>query len=77
MYDSVGYTFFRTDDYECRDTVQHALDTIDLLLWAGEGADVQERLNLCHPVDTNNQNAISFVFESIIRFINDYIEQFQ
>lgn len=77
MYDSVGYTFFRSNDYECRDTVQFALESLELMLWADEGLRVQELLNLCHPVDTNNQQAISFVFESIIEFINNYIEQFQ
>lgn len=77
MYDSIGYIFYRSGDLECRDTVQEALNELDAMVLAGDGEAIQERLGLCHPVDTNNSIHVSFLFERLLFLVMNYIENNQ
>lgn len=77
VYDSIGYIFYRTGDFECRDTIQQALYELDALVLAGDGEAIQERLGLCHPVDTNNPTHVSFLFERLVFLVMNYIDNNQ
>lgn len=64
-------------DFDCRNIVQAAFRELDALVVAGDGVAIQEALNLCHPVDTENVQDIGVLFQRHIDYIIDYIEHFQ
>lgn len=75
--DLLQYTIFSAGNSECRDQVLNAFQVLDYLVENHEGEYIQERLNLCHPVDTNSRQDIGTLFESHIAAIVTYINQNQ
>lgn len=61
----------------CRGTVQSAFREMDALVVNGEGQRLQQILNLCHPVDTNNVNDVGILFQRHIDYLIEYLELHQ
>lgn len=72
------YHFFAADNYYCRETVLDAMDAIEEIMHqANGGQTLQELFNLCHPVATADPTQITFFYDALVDFIQDYIRQYQ
>lgn len=60
-------------DEVCRSRIQNAFEVLDYLIQNHNGEYIQERLNLCHPVDTNSSTDIAALYESNFDAIVEYI----
>lgn len=60
-------------DEVCRSRIQHAFAVLDYLIENHNGEYIQERLNLCSPVDTNSPSDIAALYESNFDAIVEYI----
>lgn len=76
-YDIFEYTFFINDDGLCRRLISNAYDVIAYLVVNGEGEYLSQRLNLCHPVDTDNEADVASLYELTMRAVLSYINEYQ
>lgn len=77
QYDLLQYTILSTGGAQCRDLVYSAFQTIEYLLQAGNGEYLQQRLNLCFPVDTVSETDSAALIETTIQQLLSYVETFQ
>lgn len=73
----MAYTIYRSSDIDCRNIIQDAFEHLEALIQAGDVAQIQETLNLCHPFDTENAQEIGYLFQRLIDYIIEYIERRQ
>lgn len=64
-------------DEVCRGRIQNAFAVLDYLIENHNGEYIQERLNLCSPVDTTYASDISSFYESLFDAIVEYISYHQ
>jgi hypothetical protein len=64
------------DDGYCRRLIRNAYDIIAYLVISGEGEYLSERMNLCHPVATDDEADVASLYENTIRAILSYINQY-
>lgn len=76
-YDIFEYTFMIPDDGYCRALIRNAYDIIAYLVIAGEGEYLSQRMNLCHPVATDDEADVASLYENTIRAILTYINEYQ
>lgn len=77
QYDLLQYTILANGGAQCRDQVYSTFQIMDYLIENGNGEYLQERLNLCHPVDTESDTDSAALFESHILVLLYYIETMQ
>lgn len=77
QYDLLQYTLLYTGGAQCRDLVYSAFQTIDYLVQNGNGEYLQQRLNLCHPVDTESATDSASLIETTIQQLLYYVETYQ
>lgn len=75
--DLMGYIFETVGSYECGELLRNAFSVIDYLIQNGQGEYLQERLNLCHPVDAVSTLDVATLLERHIFNIIDYIHEHQ
>lgn len=75
-YDIFEYTFMIPDDGYCRALIRNAYDIIAYLVIAGEGEYLSQRMNLCHPVATDDEADVASLYENTIRAILTYINEY-
>lgn len=61
----------------CRDQVLEAFQTIDQMVTEGDSEGLQDRLNLCFPVATENVQDVAQVFIYYLHYINQFINTYQ
>ena len=76
FYNTLDWNFF-SNDRQCHDNVRAAFAEINRRIVAGEEDSLQNDLDLCHPVDTENPSDIALFYESLIQFITDFIDENQ
>lgn len=76
-YDIFEYTFFLPDDGQCRALIRNAYDIIAYLVINGEGEYLSSRMNLCNPVDTDNEADVASLYELSMRAVLSYINEYQ
>lgn len=76
-YDIFEYTFFLPDDGQCRAYIRNAYDIIAYLVINGEGEYLSSRMNLCNPVDTDDEADVASLYELTIRAVLSYINAYQ
>lgn len=64
-------------DVDCRNRVQQAYETLNVLFQDDEGEYISNRFNLCHPIDTDSQDDIAAFYELSIRVLINYIDRYQ
>lgn len=50
---------------------------MEFMIEEGDGEYLQETLNLCHPLDTTDPNAVALFIEVQLNFISTYLSNFQ
>ncbi|XP_037033331.1 putative serine protease K12H4.7 [Bradysia coprophila] len=75
QYDALESIFRNSGSSGCTDLLREALFEMDRFIQNGEGEYLQERLNLCRPVDTNSMFDIAALYEHYILFVTDYINR--
>lgn len=73
----MAHTLHGNTDFDCRDIVKSAFVAMDDLVAKGDGATLQQKLNLCHPVNTSNVNDVAALFQRHLDYIIQYIELHQ
>lgn len=76
-YDIFEYTFYIPDEGRCRSLIRNAYDIIAYLVINGQGEYLSQRMNLCHPVDTENEADVASLYELTIRAILSYVNEYQ
>lgn len=76
-YDVFAFTFDINDGGQCRDLIEDAYAEIISLVVSGSGAELSQRMNLCHPVVTDSVADTASLYENSIRAVMYYIENFQ
>lgn len=72
--DLLNYVISAGGDQVCRARVENAFAVLDYLIDNHNGEYIQERLNLCSPVDTNSASDIAALYESHFSSIVQYID---
>lgn len=75
-YDIFEYTFMIPDDGYCRALIKNAYDIIAYLVINGEGEYLSQRMNLCHPVATDDEADVASLYENTIRAVLSYVNEF-
>lgn len=60
---------------ECFTRVKNAFDVLEYLIEHAEADYLQERLRLCKPLETDNDQEVGFLIERLIDYISAYIKQ--
>lgn len=74
QYDLLEYTLLEVGNEVCHDQIRSVFETIHTLVLAGEGEYLQERFDLCEPVDTTNAGDIGNLIDSQVIAIVNYIQ---
>lgn len=69
--------FYWVERPECRTSVLNAFNELDALVEADDSDRIQAVLNLCHAVDTDDENDVAVLFQQLIQYIVRYIDRFQ
>lgn len=72
--DLLNYVLQAGGDEVCRARVQNAFEVLDYLIENHNGEYIQERLNLCNPLDTNSPSDIAALYEAHFSAIVQYID---
>lgn len=75
-YDIFEYTFMIDDNGYCRALIRNAYDIIAYLVNNDEGEYLSERMNLCHPVETDDEADVASLYENTIRAILSYVNEY-
>lgn len=74
QYDLLSYVLLEQGSEECQQLVQHAFQVVEELVIESQGEYIQQRLNLCSPVNTSSTGDIGALFQSHVLAILDYID---
>lgn len=72
-YDYFEHTFAINDDGYCTALIRNAYDIIAYLVINHQGEYLSQRMNLCHPVETDNEADVASLYELTIRAVLFYI----
>ncbi|KAJ6646563.1 putative serine protease K12H4.7 [Pseudolycoriella hygida] len=75
-YDVFAFTFDINDGGVCRNLIEEAYVEIATLVLSGRGEELSERLNLCHPVQTDNPLDVASLYEVSVRAVMAYFNVF-
>lgn len=75
VYDNLAYSIHRDGGYSCRNRIAEAFQELEALIEANESESIQNQLNLCNPVQTDDMSDVGALFVAYIRYILDFIEQ--
>jgi len=74
-YDNLSYNLRQHGSVQCHERVQNAFDVLEYLVQHAESDYLQERLRLCAPLETDNDQEVGFLFERFIDYISAYIKE--
>ncbi|KAJ6623773.1 putative serine protease K12H4.7 [Pseudolycoriella hygida] len=74
-YDNLSYNLRRHGSNECHARVKNAFDVLEYLIENGEADYLTERLQLCKPLEVDNDQEVGFLVERFIDYISAYIKQ--
>lgn len=74
-YDNLSYNLREHGSDECFRQVKNAFDVLEYLIEHAEVDYLQERLQLCKPLESDNPQEVGFLIERFIDYISAYIKQ--
>lgn len=75
VLDTLSYTIHRAVGYECRTRLSEALWHLNSLVQAGDAKQIAEALSLCSVGDLDDEQEISRLFETVLAFVTNNVEQ--
>lgn len=77
QYDFLATVLHAAGSEQCQQEVEQAFEVVAELVRTGEGAFIQETLNLCAPVNTTNPSDVGALLEWHVGAILSYINHRQ
>lgn len=77
FYNNLESNILYRGGQDCALRIENAFEIMDYLIENDENEYLQERMNLCNPVDSSSDHDIAMFFEYNIAFISDYIDNNQ
>lgn len=74
-FDNLSYNLRHHGSEECFGRVRNAFDVLEYLIENSAAEYLQERLQLCKPLETDNDQEVGFLIERIVDYISAYIKQ--
>lgn len=74
-YDNLSYNLQHHGSDECHSRVTNAFDVLEYLIENAQADYLQERLQLCKPLEVDNDQEVGFLIERLIDYISAYIKR--
>lgn len=74
LYDSISFMFYWVELPGCRTSLLNVFNELDALVEADDSESIQQMLNLCHAVDTDDVNDVAVLFQQHIHYVLRYFE---
>lgn len=74
-FNQLSYNLMHHGGDECFNRVKNAFDVLEYLIENAQADYLQERLQLCKPLEVDNEQEVGFLFERLVDYISAYIKQ--